>query len=242
MRGRSRSDASFSLPIRSRRSSRPRVPPAIKAKGRAGYQSALYRIRNIEKDWSKGPARTPALRATHSVHETAVARRLLSRNELQIIKLAILAIPRKQLIVRAFLNDSPVLDDDDPIGTANRRKPMRDDQGGAILHQDFERLLHRTLGLRIERGSRFIEHQDRRVLEERPGNRDALTLATRQPHAQLTHHRVVTLGQPQDEVMRVGQPCSLHDAFGVAIRGTISDVGAHRIVEQEGGLGNQSYL
>src|SRR5215472_1869190 len=145
MRGRSRSEPSSSLPIRSRRSCRPRVPPAIRAKGRAGYQSALYSIRNIAKDGSQGPARAAARSAPHSVHETAVAGRLLSRNELQVIKLAILAIPRKQLIVGAFLNDAPVLDDDDPIGSANRGEPMRDDQSGPILHEYLESLLNRTL-------------------------------------------------------------------------------------------------
>src|SRR5262245_39561440 len=150
MRGRSRSEASSSLPIRSRRSCRSRVPPAIRANGSAGYQSALYRIRNIEPDGSKGPARTPALRVAHSVHETAVAGRFLGRDKLQVIKLAIFAIPRKQLVVGAFLNDPAVLDDDDPIGTANRGEPMRDDQGGAVLHQYFESLLHRMFGFGIE--------------------------------------------------------------------------------------------
>ena len=43
-----------------------------------------------------------------------------------------------------------------------------------------ERLLDRLLGAAVERAGRFVEHQDRRVLEQGPGDRDALLLAARQ--------------------------------------------------------------
>ena len=42
-----------------------------------------------------------------------------------------------------------------------------------------ERLADRFLGFAVERGGRFIEQQDRRVLQEGARNRDALPLAAR---------------------------------------------------------------
>ena len=58
-------------------------------------------------------------------------------------------------------------------------------------HQLFEILLDRRLDFRVERRSRFVEHQDRRVLEQHPGNRDALALAAREFHTALADMGVV---------------------------------------------------
>ena len=45
------------------------------------------------------------------------------------------------------------------------------------LHQRVQILLDRRLDVGIKRRSRFVEHQDRRVLEEDTGDGDALALA-----------------------------------------------------------------
>ena len=62
---------------------------------------------------------------------------------------------------------------------------MRDDERRAVPHQVRQRLLHQPLGFGVERRGRLVEDQDRRVLQERPRDRQPLPLAARQPLAAL---------------------------------------------------------
>ena len=56
-----------------------------------------------------------------------------------------------------------------------------------------------TLGLDVEVRRRLVEDQDRGVLDDRPGDRQALTLAAAQQHAVLADPRLVAVGQRRDE-------------------------------------------
>ena len=49
--------------------------------------------------------------------------------------------------------------------------------------------LDARLGLDVQRAGRFVEHEDRRVLQHRAGDRDALAFATRQLGAALADAR-----------------------------------------------------
>ena len=54
---------------------------------------------------------------------------------------------------------------------------VRDHEGCPVAHQVRERILHEQLRLRIERRRGFVQDQDRRVLQQRPRDREALSLA-----------------------------------------------------------------
>ena len=56
-----------------------------------------------------------------------------------------------------------------------------------------ERLLDRLLGAAVERAGRLVQDQDRRVLEQGAGDRDALLLAARQLEPALADHRLIAL-------------------------------------------------
>ena len=77
----------------------------------------------------------------------------------------------------AALDDAAAIEDADFVGLRHRRQPMGDDDRRAALAQGAQSLLDRLLGLRIERRGCFVEQNDRRVLEEGAGDRDALSLA-----------------------------------------------------------------
>ena len=62
-------------------------------------------------------------------------------------------------------------------GAPHRGQPMRDDDRGAVVHERLQGLLHGLLAHRVEVRGRLVEHEDRRVLEERAGDRDPLALA-----------------------------------------------------------------
>src|SRR5438105_1299490 len=66
------------------------------------------------------------------------------------------------------LDDRAFVHDDDQIGVAHGREPVRDDEGGAVFEYLIEILLNGALRFGIERGGRFVEDEDARFLEERP--------------------------------------------------------------------------
>jgi hypothetical protein len=55
----------------------------------------------------------------------------------------------------------------------------------------------------VHRARRLVEDQDRRIAQERPGQRDALPLADRQPQSAVADERLVTVGEARDEGVRV---------------------------------------
>src|SRR6185312_1843369 len=61
--------------------------------------------------------------------------------ELDIVERLVLAtFALQQFLVRPTLNDSAILHDVDATGAANRREPVRDDDGRLALHQPVHRL------------------------------------------------------------------------------------------------------
>ena len=86
---------------------------------------------------------------------------------------------------------------------------MRDDDARPVRHQALERLLHEPLRFGVERGRRLVEDQDRRVLENRTGDVDALDLAAGEHSARHADDRVVALRQPHDVVVDLGGSCGL---------------------------------
>ena len=79
--------------------------------------------------------------------------------------------------MRAALDDHAVVEHDDLVGADDGREPVRDDQRRAVARHPFERVLDLLLGVAVERRGRLVEEQDRRRLEDRAGDGDALLLA-----------------------------------------------------------------
>ncbi len=129
-------------------------------------------------------------------------------------------------------DDASVVQHDDAVGLQHGGQPVRDDDGGAGRHQRLERLLHGALAFRVERTGGLVEQQDRRVLEDRPRDRDALALAAREPRATLAEEGVVALRQTADELIGRGRARGVLD-LGVRGAGTpIADVLARARTEQ----------
>ena len=95
-----------------------------------------------------------------------------------------------QRVVRALLDDAAVVHHDDPVGAADGGEAVGDDDRRAVVHQPLERLLDQPLGFGVERGGRLVEQQDRRVAQQRAGDREALALAARQPRAAFAQEGV----------------------------------------------------
>ena len=63
-------------------------------------------------------------------------------------------------------------------------------------HRRCDRILHQPLGFGIERRGRLVEQDDRRVLDQRARDRDALALPARELQPVLADRRVVAGGKP----------------------------------------------
>ena len=89
------------------------------------------------------------------------------------------------------------------VGMHDGRQPVRDHDGGAALAQLGDGVLDVALGFGVERGGRLVEQDDRRVLDQRAGDGDALALAAGQLHAVFADLGVVAVREAGDEVVRV---------------------------------------
>src|ERR1700691_3575464 len=128
-------------------------------------------------------------------------RRLLL--ERQPVERSVTATLAQELVVAAGFDDQSVLDDENAIGVHDGGEPVRDDERRAVLAQLGDRLLHVVFGLRIERRGRLIEQDDRRVLDQRARDRDALALAAGELQAMLADRRIVAGGKAHDEIVRM---------------------------------------
>ena len=102
--------------------------------------------------------------------------------------------------MRALLDDPPMIEHDHAIGAPHGAQPVRDDQRRAAAQQIFHRRLDRALALGVEARRRFVEDDDRRILEKDPRDRESLTLAAGQLHAALADARVEALRESLDEL------------------------------------------
>src|SRR5258705_3479036 len=100
---------------------------------------------------------------------------------------------RHQLVMRAALDDSSTVHDDDRVGVTNRGESMRDDERRPALAEPGQCVLHPALGLRVEQAGRLVENEDARVLQHRARNRETLALAGPEPVPALADAGPVTL-------------------------------------------------
>jgi hypothetical protein len=81
---------------------------------------------------------------------------------------------------------------------------MGDDDGGAVLHQPLEGILHHALALGVERRGRLVEQQQRGLAQQGAGDGDALALPAGEPDAALAQRRGEAFGQAVEEFGGMG--------------------------------------
>ena len=118
---------------------------------------------------------------------------------------------------------------------------MRDDQRGPPLSGAVGRRGDGLLAGRVEVGHRLVHHQDRRVLQQRACDRDALPLPAGHPRAELPGHGVVAVGQLDDELVRLGGPGGRLDLRVGGVGAAEPDVVPQGRVEQERVLRHQGH-
>ena len=139
----------------------------------------------------------------------------------------------------AHLHHLAPVQDADPGGPLDGGQAVGDHQGGAVLHEHLQGLLDRPLTFGVQGAGGLVQDQDGRILEQGPGDGQALALAAGQGGAGLRQGGVVALGQGADEVVGVGLPGGrLHRLPGRRL--AVGDVVVHGIHEQQGLLGDDA--
>ena len=141
---------------------------------------------------------------------------------------------------RAEFDKPPPFQHADQVGTADGGKAVRDDDGRAAFHELLQRPEKVTLGPGIQGGGGFIQDENRSILQECAGDRDALTLAAGEIHAAFAQRGVESLGQFQDEILRLGAAGRQPDLFLGRLRVSLRDVFANGGREEEGILENNA--
>ena len=111
------------------------------------------------------------------------------------VELGVEAVGRQQLVVATPLDDAAAVEHQDLVGADDGGQAMGDHHGGATRERRGQRLLHQRLVLGVEVAGGLVEHHDRGVLHQHPGDGQPLALTTRQAMATLAHHGVVAVGQ-----------------------------------------------
>ena len=107
-------------------------------------------------------------------------------------------------LVAASLHHASPLEDENALGSDDAREPVGEDQCGPPFHEPVEGFLDHRLALGVDGGERLVQDEDGRVAQKGARDGDALALASREPDTALADHGVVALGQPHDELLRIG--------------------------------------
>lgn len=142
----------------------------------------------------------------------------------------------------AALHDAAFVHDPYLVGVLDGGQTVGDDDGGATLHELFQRLLHDMLRLGVEGRGGFVEDEYRWVLEQGARDADTLSLSAREHHAAVADKGVVALGQRADEGVGIGGAGGhLHRLVAVVVVAE-GDVVGDGVVEKDAVLRHQAYL
>ena len=123
------------------------------------------------------------------------------RSKLQCCKTRVQAVGSNELVVASDLDDASVIEDDDAVGALHGRQPMRNHHRRTSCHGCLQCALHDLLAFGIERAGRFVEQQQRRILQHGTRNRDALALPAGQAHAAFAKEAAIAVGKRADEII-----------------------------------------
>ena len=143
---------------------------------------------------------------------------------------------------RVPLSTSALVHHDDPVRLLDGAQTMRDQQHRLVAAQSFERPVQQRFGLHVDLRGRLVQHHDRRILQQGPGDGESLRLPAAQRHALVADHGVQTAGVDFDEVEQLGR---LQRRQQLVVGGVLlrhAQVVGNRAVEQERVLRHQRNL
>src|SRR5215216_3195563 len=108
--------------------------------------------------------------------KSGLAGRQLLLQQLTLVERGVLAARGEQLLVRAALDDAPLVEDADEVRVADGRDAVRDDERGALAHHAAQAAQNLLLRVGVHGRERVVENEDARLTHDRARNRRALLL------------------------------------------------------------------
>ena len=155
---------------------------------------------------------------------------------LHVAQAFVVAVEGKKFFMAAAFHNLSFVQHTDFISIADGGQAVGNSDGGAVLHQVLQRLLHHLFRFRVEGGGRFVQNQDGRVLQDGAGDAHPLALPAGQFAAPVAYHGVVSLFAGHDEVVGVGYLGGFNHLLHRGVLHAESNVVEERVVEQDGFL------
>jgi hypothetical protein len=152
--------------------------------------------------FTTGPEKTPEKVIHKVIHRPPGGfPRLLAK--LEVVELVVNAALGQQLLVAARLRNPAVVQHKDHVRVPHGGKAVGDADRRPPFHQFVQVRLHRPLGFVVKRTRGFVQDQDGRVLQNGPGDGNALPLPAGKGHAFLADPRLVAARLLHYELVRV---------------------------------------
>src|SRR5581483_6067611 len=148
----------------------------------------------------------------------------------------------QQRFVTTLLHDAAVLKHQNAVHRAYGRKAVGYDDRRSTRHQSLHRLLDQRLRLGVQTRGGLVQNENRCIRKKGTCERYALTLASRKLHTALAYQRLVSAGQPGNEIMRISQSRRMLDLFPRCLRTRVRDVFSEAAVKQDWLLLNDGNL
>ena len=132
----------------------------------------------------------------------------------------------------ALLHHAALIHDHNAVGMADGGQTVRYHQHRAVLAQARQRLLNGALGGVVQGRGSLIQQQNRRVLQECAGNRDALALPAGQLAAIAPHAGGQSAGHVLNELPGVGCFGGSDDGRLIGLRAAVGNVGGYAVIKQ----------
>src|ERR1700743_2062592 len=110
---------------------------------------------------------------------------------------------------------------------------MRDDEGGAALHEVAEAMLNHRFTLGVEGARSFVEDEDARIGENRSGDGKPMTLTAGDLDAALADDGLVAFGEALREFVDAGDPAGFKELLFGGVGAREHYVLANGAVEEE---------
>ena len=134
--------------------------------------------------------------------------------------------------MRAALDDAAVAEDDDLVGVLHGGGAVRNQNGGATVHDAAQASEDTLFGLRIDAGERVVEDEDARVANDGAGDGGALLLSAGERDAALADNGFVFMGEALDVGIEAGDFGGLANLVEIVVGQAEGDVAADGFAEE----------
>ena len=110
---------------------------------------------------------------------------------------------------------------------------MRNHNGGSSPGELLKRLLNSRLRDAVKRRGRFIQNENRRILQEDPGNRNSLLLSARKKDSALSDVRLKPVRHRGNILRKLRLRGRLHHLFHRGIQPSVANVLCNASRKQE---------